>query len=509
MNSVAKISLGIALGAVLGASAVALWNPSSDPALGALDSKSDEPLYWVAPMNPDYKRDKPGKSPMGMDLIPVYAGDAASDSPGTVSIDPDVINNLGVRTVSARRGDMQNTVSTVGYVQYDEDRLVHIHPRVEGWIEKLHVKASGDPVTRDQPLYELYSPTLVNAQEELILALKRENPTLIQAALDRLAALQVSAEEIEELRRSRQVSQIVAVKAPQSGVVDELEVREGMFIRPGMNVMGIGNLAHVWITGEVFERQVALIREGDPVSVTLGYQPGREWQGEVDYIYPTLDASTRTAQIRVHIANTDSYLKPGMFAQLRIETTPKKDVVLIPREALIRTGAQARVVLALGAGRFKSVAVEVGRINFDEAEVISGIKPGDRVVASAQFLIDSESSKTSDFRRMSHGDGDAMDHVMPEMDHGTHEGMDHTMREMDHSAHEGMDNAMPEMDHSAHDGMEHTMREMDHSAHQGMDNAMPEMDHSAHDGMDHTRADTINDDGTSRSTQTASKETLQ
>ena len=366
-----------------------------------------EPLYWVAPMDPNYKRDKPGKSPMGMDLIPVHEEAGSDQEIGTVTILPDVINNLGVRTAPVTRGQMDVSVNTVGYVQYNEDRLIHIHPRVEGWIEKLYVKAAGDPVEQGSPLYALYSPTLVNAQEELLLALKRNNPALIEAAMERLSALQVPEAEINRLKKTGKVSQTTTIKAPQSGVSDNLMAREGMFVKPGMEIMSIGQLEHIWVIGEVFERQASLVQVGDTVRMQLDYLPGRKWQGQVDYVYPSLNTTTRTAQVRVHIDNPDGYLKPGMFAQMRIEATPMDGTLLIPREALIRTGSQSRVVLAKGEGRFKSVAVQVGHITDDQAEITSGLNEGDRIVTSAQFLIDSESSKTSDFRRMSHdSDGD-------------------------------------------------------------------------------------------------------
>ena len=242
-----------------------------------------KPLYWVAPMDPNYKRDNPGKSPMGMDLIPVYKDAGGDQEIGTVTISPDVVNNLGVRTAPVTRGRLDLTISTVGYVQYDEDRLVHIHPRVEGWIEKLHVKAAGDPVIQGEPLYALYSPTLVNAQEELLLALKRNNPTLITAAMERLSALQVPHSEINRLKKSGKVSQTITITAPQSGVLDNLNTREGMFVKPGMEMMAIGQLEHIWVIGEIFERQAASVQVGDAVRMRLDYLPGREWKGNVDY----------------------------------------------------------------------------------------------------------------------------------------------------------------------------------------------------------------------------------
>ena len=411
MKPISKMLILLAVGALIGATSMWLLTAGTAPDMthdAAATDGGNEPLYWVAPMDPNYKRDKPGKSPMGMDLIPVYRDAEGDAEAGAVTISPDVVNNLGVRTASVTRGRLSATVNTVGYVQYDEDRLIHIHPRVEGWIEKLHVKASGDPVEKGAPLYALYSPTLVNAQEELRLAMKRNNPVLIEAAMARLSALQVPQSEIHRLRQSGNVSQSVTITAPQSGVLDNLNVREGTFVKPGMEMMSIGQLSQIWVIGEVFERQAASVREGDAVRMRLDYLPGREWTGRVDYIYPALNAKTRTAQVRVHVENADGYLRPGMFAQMEIVTKAGDETLLIPSEALIRTGSQSRVVLALGEGRFKSVAVKAGRMAAQQVEILSGLRQGDRIVSSAQFLIDSESSKTSDFRRMDH-DGMTME----------------------------------------------------------------------------------------------------
>ncbi len=398
MNSNAKTLIAVVVGTLIGATSVWFF-VGGDKTGESAGADEDKPLYWVAPMDSNYRRDEPGLSPMGMELVPVYA-DSSDAAPGTISISPEVVNNLGVRTALAERGHLGQSVNTVGYVNYDEDRLVHIHPRVEGWIEKLSVKAAGDPVQQGEPLYSLYSPTLVNAQEELLLALKRNNPALIEAAADRLTALQVPEADIKQLQISGKVQQTITITAPQSGVLDNLDAREGMFVKPGMEIMSIGMLEHIWVIGEVFERQASLVKQGDSVTMRLDYLPGREWQGQVDYIYPSLNTITRTAQVRVHFDNPDGYLRPGMFAAMTIETAPSPAAVLIPREALIRTGNQARVVLALGEGRFKSVEVKVGRVGDKQVEILAGLEVDDCIVTSAQFLIDSESSKTSDFQRM-------------------------------------------------------------------------------------------------------------
>jgi len=377
---------------------------SAKPEQTESGSKKKEPLYWVAPMDPNYRRDKPGKSPMGMDLIPVYEEDASGDSsgPGTIKISPDVVNNLGVRTAAAEQDVLNESIQTVGYVKYDEDRLIHIHPRVEGWIEKLYIKASGDPVRNGEPIYDIYSPALVNAQEEFLNAIDRKATRLITASEDRLRSLRVPEKTIRQLKNTRKVSQTVTFYAPQSGVVDNLDIRQGFYVKPGSTIMSIGILDQVWVEAEVFERQSSFVKEDLPVTMTLDYLPGQEWQGVVDYVYPTIDPKTRTVRVRLRFENKDHLLKPNMFAQVAIHAESSQKTLLVPREAVIRSGHSDRVVLALGEGRFKSINVKVGRYDDTSAEILSGLVEGEKVVTSAQFLLDSESSKTSDFKRLNH-----------------------------------------------------------------------------------------------------------
>lgn len=366
-----------------------------------------KPLYWVAPMDANYRRDEPGLSPMGMELVPVYeegASGGPDEGPGTIRISPDVVNNLGVRTATAQRKAMSSTIKTVGYVGYDEDELIHIHPRVEGWIEQLHVKATGDPVEAGQPLYEIYSPTLVNAQEEMVVALGRGNQQLIQASEDRLRSLQLPNETIAVLKETKQIQQTVTFYAPQSGVVDNLNIRQGFFVKPGTTMMSIGNLDQVWVEAEIFERQAAYVEEGAPASMTVDYLPGESWQGKVDYVQPSLDAMTRTMKVRLRFDNENGALKPNMFTQVELNPDNDTESLIVPKDAVIRTGDNDRVVLALDEGSFKSIAVDLGRVDDQFVEILSGIDAGERVVVSAQFLIDSESSKASDFKRMNHGD---------------------------------------------------------------------------------------------------------
>ena len=400
MKSDTRIWVALIVGVILGGAVVAGVQKRQDG--GAVNSKTVEaPLYWVAPMDSNYRRNEPGKSPMGMDLIPVYDKQDSDSERGTVMISPAVINNLGVRTAVVKRDKLRPEIRTVGFVKYNEDKLVHIHARVEGWIEKLYVKSDGELIEKGQPLYEIYSPALVNAQEELLLALERKNQRLIQAAEARLGALQLPARAIQAIKRTRKVRQTITFLAPQSGVVDNLSIREGFFVKPDKTLMSIGSLLEVWVEAGVFERQASGATVGTPVTMTLDYLPGRKWQGEIDYVYPILDPVTRTVIVRLRFANKDQALKPNMYAEVTIHARSDDETLLVPRDAVIRTGNKDRVVLALSGGRFKSVEVALGRSDEEFMEIVSGLLEGDRVVVSAQFLLDSESSKTSDFLRMS------------------------------------------------------------------------------------------------------------
>ncbi len=406
-NTIKPLALGLAIGVIITFGAFSVLQPSSiaDSSKAPIPDQQ-EPLYWVAPMDANYRRDKPGQSPMGMDLVPVYADDGKGpdEGPGTIRISPEVINNLGVRTATANYNAMQTRINTVGYIGYDEDLLVHVHPRVEGWVEKLYIKSIGDKVTKGQPLYQIYSPELVNAQEDLLLALASNNKRLTSAAESRLVTLQLPKSAIKQLKKTKKIQQNVIFYAPQNGVVENLSIREGFFIKPGNTIMSIGDLSQVWVEAEVFERQARQVTQGTPVTMTLDYLPGQSWQGQVNYIYPTLEAKTRTVKVRLRFSNEHGQFKPNMFAQITIHANSEEPALLIPKEALIRTGNQDRVVLALAEGSFKSVAVSVGRFDSDHVEILSGLSEGEKVVSSAQFLIDSESSKTSDFKRMNYED---------------------------------------------------------------------------------------------------------
>lgn len=357
-------------------------------------------LYWVAPMDANYRRDKPGKSPMGMDLLPVYEEAGGESEAGLVKISAAVENNLGVRTGIVVNEAFTMTINTLGTVQANADALWQINSRVSGWIEKLYVKSVGVEVKKGQPLFALYSPELVKAQESLFNALKLNRQTLINSSKARLQALGVSRGQIKKIIRSKKVSQKITVYAPQKGTISELKLTEGAFISPATQVVKAVNLDTVWVDVEVFAAQASLVKLGDKARMFLDYFPSRQWDGKVDFIYPEMNQNNRSLRVRLQFANPSAQLKPNMFARVVLTPEMNEKRLQIPRAAVIYAGNMNRVVLALGNGKFKSVVVKLGLENNQSVEVLSGLSAGQKIVTSAQFLLDSESSISADFERM-------------------------------------------------------------------------------------------------------------
>jgi Cu(I)/Ag(I) efflux system membrane fusion protein len=382
------------------------------PAALAADAER-EILYWVAPMDANYRRDIPGKSPMGMDLVPVYAGAAGGDS-SHVIIAPEVVQNLGVRSATAERSRLWRGIDTVGYVDYDESKVSHIHLRTEGWIEHLVAHSEGERVRKGEKLLELYSPDLVNAQEEFVQALALGNTNLTRASRERLIALGIPVSQVEHLEKTRKVKQTISIYSPQDGVVSKLMVRHGMYVTPDKQVMSLADLSSVWLLAEIYETQADWVKVGQSAEVSLAFLPGRIWEGKVEYIYPSLDPKTRTLKARLRFDNPNEALKPNMYTNVKIYGGPKEDVIVIPVEALIRTGRESRVVIALGEGRFASRTVTAGIESGDWVEILAGVEPGDEVVTSGQFLIDSEASLKASMTRMQGTNADRDKPGMPQ-----------------------------------------------------------------------------------------------
>ncbi|WP_299310756.1 efflux RND transporter periplasmic adaptor subunit [uncultured Halomonas sp.] len=330
MKAFAVIVL-LGAGAAAGAAAVTYWPDSHAHVAEASGTANGEReiLYYRHPHNPSVTSPEPRKDEMGMDFIPIYAG-GGDATPGTVSISPVVQQNMNVRIGSVARGDLARLVETVGFVDYDESRLSHVHLRTQGWIEELSVRTTGERVEEGQLLFRLYAPELVNAQEELLHVVRRGGSPA--PARERLRALGVSAAEIAEIERAGQPRRLIAVRANQGGVVESLNVREGMYVTPGTEVMTI-----------LFEHQVDAVARGDAAHVKLPFRPGERLEGKIDYIYPSLNSPTRTVQVRLTFDNPGERLKPGMYADVQLTTRPLQGVLYLPAEAVIRTGRQDQI----------------------------------------------------------------------------------------------------------------------------------------------------------------------
>lgn len=394
------------------------------------DTGEREILYWVAPMDPNYRRDEPGQSPMGMDLVPVYADEAGGDGPG-VAVSSAVRQTLGVRTAAAERGDFARRLDTVGYTRWDESTVTMYHARAEGWLESFRIASVGDRVEAGQVLYTLFSPKLVSAQQELLTARAAGNASLTRAARDRLRALGLTPEQIAGIERRGSVQQNLPRRATRDGIVIAMEGRDGNYVTPATHVLTVADLSTIWAEVEVFEQDIGWMQEGLPARARFEAYPGETWEGRIAYIYPALDPDTRTLRLRLVFDNEDGRLRPNMLARVRIEGETRRGVLHIPREAVIRSGAGERVVLDAGDGRFEVRAVVTGLASGRDVEVLDGLDEGDRVVTSGQFLIDAEAGGEQALARLEEPDPHA-GHDMEGMDHSHHdmEGMDHSGHDM-------------------------------------------------------------------------------
>lgn len=385
--------------------------PPSEPLAEAADDtaleharKHLDPKY-VCPMHPQIVKDEPGTCPIcGMDLVE-RAMESSGEAYPAVNISAAMVQNMGVRTAVAERGTLWKYVRTVGRVAYDETRIAHIHPRAEGWIEGLEVRSEGEPVTRGQHLADLYAPDILSAQVDFLIATGPEGgatrPGRVEKARNLLRLLDVPDAIIRDIEEARVTRNTVPVRAPISGIITQLMAREGMYVRKDTEMFTIADLSQVWVMVDVFEHQIDWIAPGQTAEMTVPAHPGRTWEGTVDYLYPELDPDTRTLRVRLVFPNPGLELKPNMFADVAIYGGPERDVLKIPRPALIVTGEREAVIKALGDGRFQPVDVVTGMQRGDEVEVLSGLETGDEVVISGQFLIDSESSLQASFMRMS------------------------------------------------------------------------------------------------------------
>lgn len=359
-----------------------------------------KPLYWVSSMDPNYRSDKPGKCPHGMDLVPVYAEDTTAANPaGLVTINPAVQQQMAVRKVKVARGILNQRLRTFGRVVADPALVVSLSPRTPGWVDKLFVLSEGETVKQGQPLFSFHSPQLLAAQEQF-LAARRQGEAQALRAEQHLQDLQMDAISLATLKQQGVAQRSVIMHAPKDGVVDMLKRRENAYVAPGDMVMALGSMERVWVWLEVFASQGPLIAPRQAVSLTCASLPGKVWDGEVDTIAPDLDPKSRSLRLRVSLANPSMQLRPNMLMEGLISLPERKPALLVSRQAVIELDNQARLVMDAGDGTFKSVAVTLGERNEELVEVLAGVEEGDIVVASAQFLIDAESSKSSDLKRL-------------------------------------------------------------------------------------------------------------
>jgi len=372
--------------------------------------------YWVAPMDPTYVRDEPGKSPMGMDLVPVYKEEGEDKEPASViRIDPGTIQNMGVRLGRVKRKPLVKTIRAFGNITYDERRVKVVSAWVGGRIDKLYVDFKGIEVKKGAALAEIYSPELVSTQQELILALETRGriwslgnqealtmaTNLVEATKQRLLLWGITQEQINEIERTRRVSTNMTIHAPIGGTVIEKNTFEGQYVKEGERLYKIADLTRVWVDVDIYEYELPWVYQGMPAEMGLSYIPGKRFKGKVLYVYPYLEEKTRTAKLRLEFKNPGYQLKPGMYADIYLTPRITADSLVIPQEAVIDSGVRKVVFISLGKGKFQPREVEIGiEGNENEFQVLKGLKEGDEIVVSAQFMLDSESRLREAIQKM-------------------------------------------------------------------------------------------------------------
>ncbi len=359
--------------------------------------------YWQAPMDPTYIRDEPGKSPMGMDLVPVYEDELSGGDSNIVSITPGVVQQIGVETAPVKRTTVFRHLRTIGEVEVGEDELSVVNLRYSGWVEHIYVERTGDEVKRGQVLFDIYSPELVAAQEEYLLAIRTQgaDSDLARSARRRLELWDISSRDIDAIASRGEARRTLPVRANATGFVLHKDLVEGARVMAGKDLYRIGNLQRIWVTAEVYEHDAPWVEEGQPAQLELTYQGEGTLDGKVSYIYPTLNEGSRTLTVRLEFDNPGVRLKPGMFATVYIQYRRKDGTIAVPTEAILHSGKRQIAFVALGEGRFQPREIKTGIVGDRHmTEVLDGLHEGDRVVVSSQFLIDSESQLQEALRKI-------------------------------------------------------------------------------------------------------------
>lgn len=365
-----------------------------------------ELLFYRSPMNPEVTSPVPAKDAMGMDYVPVYAEGDDTGPAGTVSIDPVTVQTIGVRTALAEKSDMSRSIETIGRVDYDEQSLVELNPKTDGWVEKLYIDKTGEEVEKGTVLLDLYSPQLVSTQQEYILALRnlqnlgasnfedvrRGAEELAESSRERLELLDVPEHQIQELAETLKVKKGLHIHSPARGIVTSIGARQGQYVTPKTKLYTIADLSKVWVLVDIYEDELPWVSVGNSAEIRVAAIPGRTFQGVLSYIYPYAENQTRTIKARLEFDNPELLLKPEMFANVTIEASPVTEVVIVPSEAIVRSGTREKIFVQREPGKFEPRDVIIGVSSEGRTEIIQGVAPGEEVVISAQFLIDSESS---------------------------------------------------------------------------------------------------------------------
>jgi len=359
--------------------------------------------FYRNPMNPSITSPVATQDEMGMDYIAVYADSA--DRSGTVTINPTMVQNSGVRTTAAILTTLSRSVRTVGRVTFDEKRVTRLHPKYDGWVEKMFIDTTGEKVSKNSMLMSIYAPQLVATQEEYLLALNnaqmlKDSPfpdvrngakSLLRSAHERLELLDMPSHQIQKLKETRKVMKAVHIHSPFGGIVMKIGARDGQRITPDTELYMVADLSRVWVIVDLYEDDLPWVREGDVAEMRVSGIPGRTFSGVVSYIYPYLEAKTRTVKMRLEFDNPELALKPDMFANVTVKAGKQIDAVIVPSEAIVRTGEQEQVFVQRSPGKFEPRRVVVGIDSEGQAQILEGLEAGDIVVTSSQFMIDSES----------------------------------------------------------------------------------------------------------------------
>jgi membrane fusion protein, copper/silver efflux system len=381
----------------------------------AASTKKPKILYWKSSMIPGYRSDKPGIDPMGMKLVPVYAGGGPAGPPGTVAISPETVQQIGVKTTVVRREVLRRDVRTIGRIDYDEELVRDVAPKIGGWVEQQYVNFPGQVVRRGEALGSVYSPELVATEQEYLNALRyqgqlSESPledatagaqSLVKAVEMRLRYWDITGAQIEALRERGRITRTMVLHAPFTGIVVKKNVFQGGYVKPGQSMYRLADISKVWVYADIYEYEAPWLRLGQEATMTLSYSPGVTYRGRLIYVYPYLKEKTRTLEVRMEFRNGRNFeLKPGMWANVNLHPDVTRKGLVVPVAAVIQTGKKNFVIQALGNGHFIPRPVELGAQAGNDFEVLSGVQAGDRIVDSAEFLINSESALQSAFNKM-------------------------------------------------------------------------------------------------------------